>query len=94
MSWRRPAEVTPRPRALDEGPADVNSAHLEAGRRELGIVYGAAHLVDMQERLLLDLGFTPESRRWLVAWRLTDAAVEPPADVADLRPLYGADARA
>jgi hypothetical protein len=72
---------------------EVLARELDAGRRELGIFYGAAHLGDMQERLLRALGFTPESRRWLVAWRLTEAAVEPPTDVDDLRSQYGADGR-
>ncbi len=44
------------------------------GRRHLGIFYGAAHLTDMEQRLLA-IGFRREKAEWLTAW---DLPPEPP----------------
>ncbi len=46
---------------------------LAAGKRNIGIFYGAAHLPDMEERLDL-LGFRPVSTEWRTAW---DMSVKP-----------------
>jgi hypothetical protein len=43
---------------------------MDAGKRKLGIFYGAGHLNDMDERLRKDFGLEPASVTWLTAWNL------------------------
>lgn len=47
----------------------VLEKQIAAGKKKLGIFYGAAHLKDMQKRLLA-LGFKLEKTEWLTAWDL------------------------
>jgi hypothetical protein len=54
----------------------VLQKQIAAGKKKLGIFYGAAHLKDMEKRLLA-LGFTLEKTEWLTAWDL------PPETMAD-----------
>ena len=49
----------------------VLERELKNGRKKVGIFYGAAHLSDMQERLL-KMGFNKKSETWLTAWNLED----------------------
>ncbi len=44
---------------------------LDAGKKRLGIFYGAGHLNDMDERLRTDFGLKPVSIAWVTAWNLT-----------------------
>lgn len=46
---------------------DVMARELGAGRKNLGIFYGAAHFPDMEKRLT-DLGFTRVKQEWMTAW--------------------------
>ncbi len=48
---------------------EVLKIHLGLGKKKLGIFYGAAHLPDMEKRLL-EMGFRRESVEWLNAWEL------------------------
>jgi hypothetical protein len=43
---------------------------LAAGKKRLGIFYGAGHLDDMDRRLRKDFGLEPVSITWLTAWNL------------------------
>ena len=60
----------------------VLSRQLEAGKKRLGIFYGAGHLPDMEKRLLEDFGLREVRSRWLTAWSLSDdgarGAAKPP----------------
>lgn len=47
---------------------EVLQRELAAGRKRLGIYYGAAHFPHMERRLVQDLGFTKVGHEWLVAW--------------------------
>jgi hypothetical protein len=49
---------------------------IAAGKKNLAIFYGAAHMTDMSQRLA-DLGFTPVSTQWRMAWDLTIRPDEP-----------------
>ncbi|HZN39449.1 MAG TPA: type II secretion system protein GspG [Planctomycetota bacterium] len=49
----------------------VLQREMEAGKRKLGIYYGAAHLPHMERRLVEDLGFQKTGHEWLVAWDCT-----------------------
>jgi hypothetical protein len=53
---------------------DVLNKQMAKGHRRLGIFYGAAHLTDMEQRLLA-MGFKREKAEWLTAW---DLPPEPP----------------
>ncbi len=46
---------------------DVMDKQFKAGRKNLGIFYGAAHFPDMEKRLL-EQGFRQTKREWLTAW--------------------------
>ena len=43
---------------------------LAGKRRNIAIFYGAAHMPDMEKRLL-ELGFRPTAQEWLLAWDMT-----------------------
>jgi hypothetical protein len=49
---------------------DVLEEQLKGGKKKLGIFYGAAHLEDMNERLINDFDAKVVQTRWLSAWRL------------------------
>ncbi len=44
----------------------------EAGKRRVAIFYGAAHLPDMEKRLLDEFGMRRAETRWLTAWDLSE----------------------
>jgi hypothetical protein len=46
---------------------DVFDKQIKAGRKNLGIFYGAAHLPDMEHRLE-ERGFHRAAERWITAW--------------------------
>jgi len=50
----------------------VFQRRVKAGDKKLGIFYGAAHLPDMEKRLL-ELGYQKKSQRWLNAWDVKKA---------------------
>ena len=48
---------------------EVLKREIKAGRKKIGIFYGAAHMPDMEERMVKELGFTQSGKpRWLIAW--------------------------
>ncbi|MCA8976552.1 MAG: type II secretion system protein GspG [Planctomycetes bacterium] len=47
---------------------EVLGREIAAGKKKLGIYYGAAHLPHMEQRLIQDLGFAKVDHEWLVAW--------------------------
>jgi hypothetical protein len=49
---------------------EVLLAQLKKGKRKLGIFYGAAHLQDMDTRLVKDFAATRGEVAWLDAWNL------------------------
>lgn len=48
----------------------VLSEQLAAGKRQLAIFYGAAHMPDFEARLQRDFGFRKVAQEWLPAWRV------------------------
>jgi hypothetical protein len=65
---------------------EVLDRQIEAGRRRLGIFYGAGHLPDMEQRLLGDYGLLRTEVKWLTAWSLlpsTEAASQRADDTDD-----------
>lgn len=49
----------------------VLKQQMAAGKRKIGIFYGAGHLSDMDKRLRGDFHMEPVSIEWLTAWNLT-----------------------
>jgi hypothetical protein len=49
----------------------VLGEQIGAGHDRIGIFYGAAHLPDMQRRLVKEYGLRKTSVRWIEAWDLT-----------------------
>jgi hypothetical protein len=47
---------------------EVLQREIAAGRKQIGIYYGAAHFPHMEQRLVKDLGFAKVGHEWLVAW--------------------------
>jgi hypothetical protein len=47
---------------------EVLERELKAGRKTIGIYYGAAHFPHMEQRLVGDLGFKKTGHEWLLAW--------------------------
>lgn len=60
----------------------VMNREITAGRKNLGIFYGAAHFPDMEKRLL-ELGFQRTNQEWLTAWDIPKPAKRP-ADILKL----------
>lgn len=46
----------------------VLEREIAAGRKRIGIFYGAAHMPHMERRLVDDMGFVKTGHEWLVAW--------------------------
>ena len=60
---------------------EVMDREIAAGKRKLGVFYGAAHLPDLEKRLL-EKGFREVKRQWLTAWNIPKPAAAPAAPAA------------
>ncbi|MBL8792854.1 MAG: hypothetical protein JNM56_03020, partial [Planctomycetia bacterium] len=49
----------------------VFQKELAAGKKKVGIFYGAAHMPDFEKRLRDDFGLKRDSEQWLTAWDMT-----------------------
>ncbi len=47
---------------------EVLTQQIKAGKKRIGIFYGAGHLADMQQRLENDFHLKRADERWLTAW--------------------------
>lgn len=53
---------------------EVLAKQLDEGKKKIGVFYGAAHLPDMDKRLLADFGMKRNGEiSWVKAWALTEA---------------------
>lgn len=56
---------------------------IDAGKKKIGVFYGAGHFGDMEKRLINDFAMEPTGEDWLPAWNLrepgTENKVAPPA---------------
>ncbi len=57
---------------------------IAAGKKKIGIFYGAAHLPDMERRLIEDFGLVKSKHSWLEAWDLTSAKATQLSEPANL----------
>ncbi len=51
----------------------VLQKQIAAGKKKIGIFYGAAHLADFEKHLIDDLRLTKQNQRWIEAWDLQSA---------------------
>lgn len=47
---------------------------VEAGKKRIGVFYGAGHLPDMEKRLIADFKLKRDQQQWLTAWHLGNEA--------------------
>lgn len=57
----------------------VLARELAEGKKKLAIFYGAAHLPDMEERMVKQMGFERKAARWVTAWKLPERVELPKA---------------
>ncbi len=57
---------------------EVLTKELAAGKKKIGVFYGAGHFVDMEDRLIKEFGLKRSGEKWLVAWNLEKAAPKKP----------------
>lgn len=52
---------------------DVLQREMAAGKKKIGIFYGAGHMPDMQKRMAARFGFVPQKQsvKWLTAWDMS-----------------------
>lgn len=58
---------------------EVLADQVKAGKKRIGIFYGAGHMADLEKRLLSDFGLKRGKEDWITAWDLSDkpAAASP-----------------
>ena len=49
---------------------EVLKREIEAGKKRIGVFYGAGHLEDMDKRLQSEFGLAPKEVRWVTAWSM------------------------
>ena len=49
---------------------DVLKKQIAAGKKKIGIFYGAGHMPDMEKRLRTDFSLQPRETKWLQAWNM------------------------
>jgi len=56
--------------ARNQRAIDVLGKEIEGGAKRIGIFYGVAHMPDLEERLLDQIGLLYDSTVWIDAWQL------------------------
>lgn len=64
---------------------EVLDREIAKGRKKLGVFYGAAHLADMEQRLVKK-GFQKKSVEWMTAWDLPPEPKSPPTENVETKP--------
>jgi hypothetical protein len=55
---------------------EVLTKELAAGKKKIGVFYGAGHFADMEDRLIKEFGLKRSAEKWLVAWNLEKATAK------------------
>lgn len=64
--------------ARNQRAIDVLRKEIEGGAKRIGIFYGVAHMPDLEERLLDQLGLAYDGTAWIDAWQLDEGnSIEP-----------------
>ena len=61
--------------ARNQRAIDVLQREIESGAERIGIFYGVAHMPDLEERLLDQVGLVYEETSWVDAWLLGSTPV-------------------
>lgn len=64
--------------ARNQRAIDVLKRELDSGARRIGIFYGVAHMPDLEERLLDQLGLAYDRSTWVDAWQLGSHSTSDP----------------
>jgi len=56
--------------ARNQRAVDVLKREIDGGAKRIGIFYGVAHMPDLEERLVEQLGLAYDSTTWVDAWQL------------------------
>lgn len=64
--------------ARNQRAIDVLRKEIEGGAKRIGIFYGVAHMPDLEERLLDQIGLAYDGTAWIDAWQLDEGnSIEP-----------------
>lgn len=63
--------------ARNQRAVDVLQREVASGAKRIGIFYGVAHMPDLEERLLDQMGLIYEKTDWVDAWQLRPAPDDP-----------------
>lgn len=63
--------------ARNQRAVDVLQREIKAGAKRIGVFYGVAHMPDLEERLLEELGLAYEKTTWVDAWELGTTPAQP-----------------
>lgn len=63
--------------ARNQRAVDVLQREIKAGAKRIGVFYGVAHMPDLEERLLEELGLAYEKTTWVDAWELGATPAQP-----------------
>jgi hypothetical protein len=65
---------------------EVLASQIKAGKKKIGVFYGAGHLSDMEQRLFKDFNLKRGDEKWLTAWSLERAAKKETEKIPDKAP--------
>jgi hypothetical protein len=71
----RPTQVRSLLDDRNERAMNVLQEQLDKGKTRIAFFWGAAHMPDLEKRLILGYGFERQSVRWRNAWDLREGAV-------------------
>jgi hypothetical protein len=71
----RPTQVRSLIDDRNERAMEVLQEQIDQGRTRIAFFWGAAHMPDLEKRMILGYGFERESVRWRNAWDLREGAV-------------------
>lgn len=63
--------------ARNQRAIDVLQREVDSGAKRIGIFYGVAHMPDLEERLLDQLGLKYDNTTWVDAWQLGASSEKP-----------------
>jgi hypothetical protein len=71
----------------------VIKEQLEAGKKNMGVFYGAAHMKDLEKRMIDELGFKRTNLEWRVAWDMAPKGGRVAPQAVEAAPAPDRDAK-
>lgn len=75
-SLLHPSQMRSLIKDRNERVMDVLQQQIDKGHRRIALFWGAAHMPDLERRLMLGYGVQPDGVMWRNAWDLREGAVE------------------